>query len=400
MPVFSYVAKDQSDATRKGTLQGDSAVEVRQQLREMGLRIVAIREKASKKHWLDFSHWRKVSAADVATITGDLATLLSVGVPMLKSMETLESQYQGNSQTVIQHLKDQVSSGKPLATAMKDQPQVFDNLCLKMVEVGESTGELDVVLRQLAEFKRRSSQFKDQVLTALLYPLIVLVVSMLVTIFLMIFVVPNLLDNLVAANKPLPLPTMILKFGSDLLLAHGWWIGVLVLGGVVLLGVFVRTDSGARIWHRIVMKIPVVGTLSRKQEIARVALIISTLIKSGVEFLEAIEIAKGTASNPILRDSLELCAENVRSGKEIGPALEASQFFSPVVVQVFTIGQSSGQLEEMLARLADDYDQEVESVAARLSTTIEPVLILILSVFVGFILFATLLPILETSDVL
>lgn len=401
MPVFAYSARDKSSAIVQGTIDGDSSREARQLLRDQGLQIVEIREQAASRGGFQIPMLGQSQASQhVATFTGELATLLAVGVPLLESLDTLSLQHRGQFRNVILHLKDQVSGGKSMAEAMGQQPRVFDRLCTKMVEVGESTGGLEIVLRQLSEFKRRSSQFKDRVLTALLYPLIVMTVSVGVSIFLMTVVVPNLLTNLIEAGRPLPWPTRILKFGSDVLVAHGWWLAILLVTTVVFVLLFLRTDRGRRYWHRLMMKIPVIGVMGQKQEIARVSLIVSTLMKSGVDFLDAIEIARGTSNNPFLRDSLEQCADQVRSGKDIGHALQATAYFPPMVVQIYTIGQKSGQLDNMLLQLSEDLDSQVESVAARLSTTIEPALILVLSVFVGFILFATLLPILEAGNVL
>ncbi len=401
MPVFAYIAKDSADLTINGTIAGDSPRQARELLRNQGLRIVKIEESRSSMRGRGFRlpFFGRKPKDHVGNFTGELSTLLAVGVPLIEALTTLSSQYSDRFKPVIEHLKDKVASGKSLADAMASQDHVFDRLSVKMVEVGENTGNLESVLRQLSGFKLQSSQFKDRVLTALLYPLIILAVSIAVTIFIMSVIVPMLLENLLAAGKPLPWPTRVLKFVSDTLLNHGWWISIVAVTGIVCSYLFLQTDRGSRFRYRAIMKIPILGPMSRKQEISRVSLIIATLMKSGVEFIEAVRIASGTSDNPLLQDALTECVESVSSGREIGASLDGS-FFPPMVVQVYTIGQQSGQLDSMLLRLAEDFDRQVESVAARLSTTIEPVLILILSVFVGFILFATLLPILEAGNVL
>ncbi len=269
-----------------------------------------------------------------------------------------------------------------------------------MVEVGENTGNLDVVLRQLSDFKRKSADLKDRVLTAILYPMIILTVSLAVSIFLMTVVIPMLLENLTDAGRPLPWPTKVLKFGSDLLVHDGWWLAIIFFGTLILVYHLLQTAPGSRVYHRCLLRIPLLGDLARKQEISRVSLIIATLMKSGVEFLDAVQIVRGTSKNPLLQDALERLEKSVRSGRDIGAALAESSFFPPMVVQIYTIGQSSGQLDKMLLQLSSDFENQVETVSSRLSTIIEPVLILLLSLFVGFILFATLLPILEAGNVL
>ena len=400
MPVFTYSAFDDSQSLVKGTIAGDSPRQARDALRERGLKIVDIKQdKAQQVSETSYFAGRR-NANYVGMFTGELSTLLAVDIPLHEALKTLSQQYSGSFQKVVLLLKDDVDSGQRLATAMEKLPAVFDRLCIKMVEVGESTGRLDIVLRQLSNFRRKSMELKDRVLTSLLYPMIVLAVSLLVSVFLMTFVVPMLLENLADAGQSLPLPTMILKFMSDTLLAHGWWLAILFFGAVVAVYVALRSDWGQRLWYRLLLRLPLVGDMCRKQEISRVSLIVATLLQSGIEFLDAMNIAKGTSNNPFLRDSLKHCADAIERGKDIGTAMSELDFFPPLVVQIYTIGQSSGQLEEMLFQLSADFEQQVEIVSGRLSAVIEPLLILILAIFVGFILLATLLPILEAGNVL
>ncbi|MEM7456252.1 MAG: type II secretion system F family protein [Planctomycetota bacterium] len=401
MPVFSYRAADKNDLITYGTIAGETPRQARELLRSQGLRIVELSPQSASgaKGATRFSIFNRDPSGKVAGFASDLSTLLRAGVPLVESLDTLSEQYDHGLRNAVLHLKEDVASGDSLASSLRNQPDIFDALSVKMVEVGENTGELHTVLRQLAGFKRRSTQFKDRVLTALLYPLIIFVVSIGVTIFIMSVVVPMLLENLIDAGKPLPWPTMVLKSLSDTLINHGWWMAVTAICGAIGATFYFKTDAGSRLWYDAINRFPVLGAMNRKQEIAKVSLIISTLMKSGVEFVDAVRIATGTTSNPLLRDALDQCATSVSSGVDIGSSLDAS-FFPPMVVQVYTIGQESGHLEDMLEELAEDFDAQVESVAAKLSTTIEPVLILVLSVFVGFILFATLLPILEAGNVL
>lgn len=403
MPVFAYEARNNSNKTVKGTVASDSPRQARQILRERGLKIINICQQQAKSpsgtRLIPFSGRKKFPAL-VSSFTGELATLLSVGVPLNEGLETLSRQHKGKFRDVILHLNEAITSGRSLADSMTEQPNVFDILAIKMVEVGESTGRLDQALRQLSDFQRRALSFKDKVLSAMLYPMIVLGVSMVVTVFLMTVVIPMLLENLVDAERPLPWPTKVLKFASDSLVQHGWWIGSVFVVIAVVLTVALRTDKGKRIWYRIMRKMPLFGKLGAKQEIAKISLVVSTLMKNGIEFLDAMKIAKGASKNPLLVDALNSCEQNVQAGRDIGQAISATEYFPPMVTQVFTVGQKSGKLDDMLFQLSQDYDEQVETVSGRISTTIEPILILGLSIFVGFVLFATLLPVLEASNVL
>lgn len=403
MPVFEYSALDSNSHSERGVVDSDSPRQAREQLRERGLRVVEIQEAKTKSKpqaglsvpnpfRASWDHW-------VAGFAGELATLLSVGVSLVDSLATLKKQYGRRGETVILQLKDAISSGQSLANAMSSQPMIFDSLCQKMVNVGEETGKLDVVLRQVADFKLRSVAFKDRVTSALLYPAIILSVSIGVSIFLMTVVVPMLLENLKDSGRELPWPTLILKSMSDFVTAYGLVVAglaaIAVMGAVVAL----RSKAGRIARDKFVLRLPLIGKMSQKQEIARVSLVVATLLKSGVKFVPAIRIAIGTAKNELLLDALAQCAQQVESGRDIGLAMGESPYFPPLVAQVFTVGQESGKLEEMLFRLSKDYDRQVEAVAGRLSTVIEPALILVLSVFIGFIMFATLMPILEAGNV-
>jgi type II secretory pathway component PulF len=283
---------------------------------------------------------------------------------------------------------------------MREQPDVFDKLCIQMVDVGENSGTLDVVLEQLSSFAERSLEFKDRVTSALLYPVLVLVMSMGVGMFLMTIVVPMLLDNLLDAGRPLPLPTRVLKSLSDGVRYHGWWIGLVAMIAVFAIIAVLRTDRGKLLSHRLLLRLPLVGSMARKQEIARVAMIVSTLMKSGIVFLQAIETAARSTKNVVIGRALLSGRDAVLAGRDIGEALAPTGVFPPMVIQIFTVGQQSGKLEEMLDRLAATYERQVNSSATRLAAALEPILIVFLSLFVGFILFATILPILEAGNVL
>ena len=330
----------------------------------------------------------------------ELSTLLAAGIPLLDAVDSITQQQTGAFQNGLLILRDRIAAGASLAEAMRDQPQAFDELTIHMVEVGENSGTLDAVLDQLANFSERYQQLKDRVTNALFYPVVVFVLSCGVAVFLMTVVVPMLLDNLLEADKPIPWPTKILKTASDFVRGHG----LLLFGGAAIttIGLLaaLRTDRGRRKWHALLLKLPLIGQLARKQELARLSLVTATLLKSGIVLVQALEIAARSLKNVILRDAANAAREAIQTGREIGPALESTGEFPPTVVQIFTVGQQSGKIEEMLERLADNYDRQASTMAMRLATLLEPVLIVGLAMLVGFILFATVLPILEAGNVL
>ena len=387
-----------------GEVAGESPRDARESLRGRGLVVLEVRPLAEQRAaggTVPAARFfvRRISPTLLASAVRDLSTLLGVGIPLIESLDVLIEQYTGALGTSLLRLRDRVVAGSSLLSAMTEQPEVFDTLSLNMVEVGERAGNLDQVLNQLADFKERSLHLRDRVLTAMMYPLVVLLAAVCVTTFLMTVVVPTLLDNLLEANRPIPWPTRVLRFGSELLTQHGWWLAIVgVLLGTLIVA-WGRTASG-RLWRdRMILRIPVLGDMVRRQSISRMAMVIAVMMRSGVEFLRAIDVAGRSAGNRVLETALLESARGIETGQEMGPSLKQSGVFPPVVVQVFTVGQQTGRLEEMLERLAVDYDRQVASASERFAAVLEPVLILVLSVIVGFIMFATMLPILEAGNV-
>lgn len=401
MPVYIYKALDVHSAAVGGILMANTPYEARAELRQRGLKVISVTEQThGRVGGLFFRSSARQYATKLVGVMNELVTLLGTGIPLLDSLKSVSCQQPRRIRLALTRLQDRVAQGASLADAMSEQPEMFELLCVRMTEVGENTGTLDSTLRHWAEYKERSLLFRDRVTTALIYPVFVTVVGVFVTVFLMTFVLPMLLDSLLESGKTLPLPTRIAKWTSDLLVHYGLEIFAGLLLSVTGVVLFVRTTRGKRLWHKFLLKLPVFGELTRKQAVSRVAFLIATLTKSGVPFLQGLELASKSAENQILRDALTEAADAVRSGRDIAPALEKTNVFPMSVIQVFSVGQASGHLDEMLERLASDYDRQVARSTERLTAVLEPVLILVLAFFVGFILFATLLPILEAGNVL
>jgi len=400
MPVYAYKALDARGHPSDGSLSAISPYEARTDLRDRGLRVLSITEQKATRVNISLSTTPGRYSARFAGVIGELSTLLGTGIPLLEAIKSVAHQQPRLVHVALMQLRDRVSSGISLTEAMQEQPEMFDQLCVRMTEVGESAGTLDQTLRYWSEYKERSLQFRDRVVTALTYPIFVALTGVVVTIFLMTFVLPMLLESLLDSGKPLPWPTQMAKFGSDLFVHYGFelTIGLMIIATTMFF--LLRTERGCWYWHIFLLKIPVFGLLTRKQSVSRIAFLISTLTKSGVPFLQALELTAKSSDNRVIRKALLDAADAVRSGHDIAPAMQKTDAFPMSVIQVFSVGQESGHLDEMLDRLATDYDRQVSKTTERLATILEPVLILTLAVFVGFILFATILPILEAGDVL
>lgn len=401
MSVFAYRAIDERSAAVEGTIAADSPRAARDLLRNRGLTVETVSSQRESRGfgWWPFRRRKRFVAKRVEAIR-ELSTLLASGIPLLDALDSLVAQHQGGFRESLLQVRERVAAGSSLAEAMRDQPQVYDELSLHMVEVGENSGTLDTVLDQLADFSERYLQLKDRVISALFYPVVVFLLSMGVGVFLMTVVVPMLLDNLLEAGKTIPWPTRVLKTMSDGLTSYGLVLVALMVFLVGALMAVLQTDRGRQLWHRFILRIPVVGSMALKQELSRMSLIVSTLLRSGIVLLDALEIAGRAAKNTVVKAALESGRTAIQRGQDIGQALEETKIFPPVVVQIFAVGQQTGKLEEMLQRLADNYDRQVTTLSLRLATLLEPVLIIGLASFVGFILFATVLPILEAGNVL
>ncbi len=401
MAVFSYTGVDRDSTTVRGTVAADTPRQARDQLRGEGVRVKKLAECVTKssRSWLPKLSLAS-SSAQWATAVHELAMLLHAGIPMLDALDTLAEQNRGAFRTAILGVRDRVAAGSSLAEALGDRPDLFDAASVHMVEVGENSGTLDSVLGQLAEFKQKQLALRDSVTTAMVYPAFLICFGTAAAIFLMTSVLPPLLESLQETLDRLPWPTMVAKTVSDALLAYGWLLLIAGVAAVFAITLMLRTERGKEIWHRTLLRLPLIGPMAIKQGVARIAMIIATLSRSGVELTRAVELAERSTGNVIFKKALRTCGQRIAAGEEFADALEQSEAFPPLAVRVFSVGQQSGTLDEMLFRLADDYDTQVATASARLTALLEPALILVLAAMVGFLLLATILPILEAGNVM
>jgi general secretion pathway protein F len=417
VPVFAYKAAGDDRRSVSGTLTADSPRQARDLLRARGLRIEQVTEQRARRatsfqstskptdipgNTRPDARWRRRPGhqRQVARLIRELATLLGVGVPLAEALYTLSRHNSGRLKTSVLLLRDRVTAGVNLAAAMAEQPRLFDDLCVHITEVGEDAGTLDLSLHRLAEFKERTSQLKSRLGAALIYPAIVLCMAVGVSVFLMTFVVPGILAPLIDQGKPLPLPTQIVKGASDLLVSD-WWFGILMVVGLFALGMAImRNAAGRRAFDRLVLKLPLIGELLRKQAVVRLSVVVATLLRSGVTMVRALQVAERSMHNVVLQSAVRTCHTAVMEGRDVAAALETVDVFPPLLTQVFAIGQHSGNLDEILDRLGRDYDAELSLASQRLTAVLEPILILIMASIVLCIALATMLPILEAGDVL
>lgn len=402
MAIYAYKGLDSNRSQTSGTILADSPRHARDNLRVQGVIVQSLKEQkqvASHSNFGLFQFGTRRARSQWGLGAHELSMLLSAGIPLLEALDTMAGQHRGKFRSCMLQLKERVEAGTSLAAAMSEQSSVFDAASVRIVEVGENAGTLEQVLAEIAEFKLQMHAFKDKLTTSLMYPVFVGCFGIAAMIFLMTWVMPPLLESLQETLPQLPWPTRVAKALSDFLIQFGWQalaiLIVLLIGG----SLWLRTESGKQLFHRAILKLPVIGPIVLKQSIARAAMIVGLLTRSGVMLTTAVNLAARSTDNSIIKQALLRAEKDMTAGEDIAVSLERSACFPPLAVRFFAVGQESGKLDEMLQKLARDYNMQVSTAASRLTALVEPVLILLLAVAVGFLLLATILPILEAGNV-
>ncbi|HCB13852.1 MAG TPA: type II secretion system protein GspF [Gammaproteobacteria bacterium] len=400
MPAFQYAALDERGQQRKGLIEADTPRMARQLLRERGLNPLGVEEVASRER--SHGHWLfqpRITPTDLALITRQLATLAGSGLPLEEALGAVARQAdRGRLSGLLLAVRARVLEGHTLATALGDFPQVFPELYRATVAAGEQSSHLDVVFERLADYTEARQQMRQKVGLALFYPLMLTGVAILVVAGLLTYVVPQVVQVFSSLNQQLPALTRGLIALSGFLREYGW----LVLGALVVSAVSwayaLRRISFKRWVHQSLLKLPLVGRLTRGANTARFARTFSILMASGVPVLEAMRISAQVLSNLPMREAVEQAALRVKEGASLQKAISNSGYFPPMTVQLIASGEASGRLENMLERAAVQQERETETLIAALLGVFEPVLILVMGGVVLVIVLAILLPIFDLNQ--
>jgi general secretion pathway protein F len=402
MGAFEYVALDAGGRQRKGVLEGDTARQVRQVLRERGLMPLSLEEVAQRERRQERTPLllrRGISATDLALLTRQLATLSRSGLPLEEALTTVAEQSEkGRTQSLLLGVRSRVLEGHSLAAGLGDFPAAFPELYRATVAAGEQSGHLDVVLERLADYTENRQVMRQKISLALFYPALLTLVAVLVTVALLTYVVPQVVQVFENVGQQLPLLTRSLIALSDFLRAWGVW---LLLGLVLVVVGFARTlrrPAARTAFHRFLLRLPLIGRLTRGLNTARFARTFSILSASGVPVLEGMRISAQVLSNLPMRDAVVEAADRVREGSSIRHALEHSRLFPPMTLHLIASGESSGKLEEMLDRAASNQERELETLIAALMGAFEPLLLIGMGGMVLLIVIAILLPIFDLNQ--
>lgn len=408
MPVYAYKGLADDGREVKGLQDADSPKGLRTTLKKQGIRIVEHREETSKAGGLQISgsteidlkkYFERVTVADVALVTRQLATLLRSGITLIDALTAIVEQLDNEKfKRIFGGIKTAVNEGSSLADAMAQHPATFDELYISMVRAGEASGALDKVLVRLADFTEAQAKLKSKIMGALLYPLIMLGVGSVIMVVLFVVVIPRITKIFQQVKADLPPQTRLLIFVADVIRNYWWLLVPLIAGAIFYFFRWKKSKKGRPKWDRFTLRVPVLGPVVRLVAIARFSRTLATLLRSGVPVLTALDITKDVLNNLRLAEVVTEAREAIREGESISTPLKKSKEFPPIVVHMVATGEKSGQLEEMLEHVADNYDFQVDQKVERLTTLIEPIMIVGMGGAVAFIVFSILMPILQLSQ--
>ena len=399
MPLFEYTARNTANGQiQKGQLDVASQADVSNYLRKNRLMLVSVRE-APKQIKFTMPGAQRIKTRDIVIFTRQFATMINAGLPLVQSLTILAQQTENKALAeVTRAVVYDVESGNTLADAFSKHPRAFTDLYVNMVAAGEAGGILDTILLRLATFLEKSDALVRKVKGAMIYPGVIFTVAGIAISVLLIFVIPVFQSMFASVNMELPLPTRIVIMLSDVLIGY-WWAMLLAIGAVIFaIRRYYGTLSGRRNIDSLLLKSPVLGDLLRKSAVSRFTRTLGTLISSGVSILEGLEITAKTAGNMVIHDAVMASRQSIAGGETIAAPLEKSKVFPPMVISMIAVGEQTGGLDEMLSKIADFYDEEVDVAVSALLSLMEPAMIVFLGVIVGGMVVAMYLPIFDMMN--
>ena len=393
--VFTWEGKTRQGSVQKGEIAANSKEDVLALLRKQNIQPINVVAKP-KEIKLSFGA-PKVTDKDIVIFTRQLATMIDAGLPLVQCLDILGSQTENKTLAkTVNQVRSDVESGATFADALKKHPKVFDNLYCNMVAAGEAGGILDTILGRLAAFMEKFAKIKGQIKSAMIYPSVILFVAVAVVSLLMVVVVPMLANMFVEAKMQLPFPTRVVMAISNFLKGWGGLILLFaIIGFFVGLKQFRKTEKGLRMTDGIALKIPVAGSLIQRVAVAKFTRTLGTLLTSGVPILEGLLIVSRTAGNKVVEDAILATRQSVSEGKTLADPLGRAKIFPAMVVSMISVGEATGALDNMLNKIADFYDDEVDSAVAALTSMLEPMLMIFLGITVGFVIVAMYMPIFQ-----
>ncbi|MDI6764836.1 MAG: type II secretion system F family protein [Thermodesulfobacteriota bacterium] len=398
MPIFKWEGKTLKGSIKKGEMEAPSEAAIRIHLRQQSIIPTKIATKG-KEFKISLPGGKKVNQRSIAIFTRQLATMIDAGLPLVQSLDILSSQQDHKVfKNIIREIREDVEGGSTFAGALKKHPSTFDDLYTNLVVAGEEGGILDNILNRLSNYIEKAEALKKKVKSAMIYPAIIVSVAILVVIILMIFVIPVFETMFKSAGQSLPLPTLIVLTMSKIVKKYIVVIIPAAILFVFLFRKFYKTDAGKTLIDRLILKVPVFGMLLKKVAVARFARTLGTLVSSGVPILDGLLIVSKTAGNRTIETAIMSARASIREGETIAEPLGRGGIFPPMVIQMISVGESTGALDSMLSKIADFYDDEVDVAVSNLTSLLEPFLMVFLGVVIGGVVIAMYLPIFQMAS--
>ncbi len=403
MAVFSYKAIDQKGKNVKGVIDAESIRDARSKLKSKKIFATELCEASHSSNKLSFSFGQKkatkIGTSQLSIITRQFATLVAAGMPLVESLKALSEQIENPAiKKIIVEIRDNVNEGATLADSLKKYPAAFPKLYVNMVSSGEASGSLDLVLERLADLLESQAELQKKVISALTYPMLMLLLCFGVIILLLGYVVPQITKIFEDQGAVLPLPTRIVITLSNLVQSYWYLIIILIIAAVYFYKSYSSTEKGREKLDQLIFKIPIIGNLRLKIACSRFAKNLGTMLFSGIRLLGGLEIVKNILGNVVLENAVEDAIVGVREGGSLAKEMSKSGHFPKLLIHMIAIGEKTGQLEQMLNRAAKSYETEVDSAISSFTSILEPLLIIFLAFIVGAILAAVMLPMLEMTS--
>ncbi len=406
MPTFSYEAMDTAGREVKDSIDANTQEEAQQLIRQKGFFVTKIAPKSAatkgKKGAAKKGGGRrkkksftigKISTKQLCTFTRQLSTLQDAGLPILRSLKILEGQCKpGVLKNALGDVVEDIESGQTLSEAFAKHPKAFDRLYCNMIKAGEAGGALEAILQRLADFKEKSQSLKRRIKSAMVYPIVVIFVACVIVGFILYFIIPKFKAIFADFGVPLPGMTVFLIKASDFIIHYFYVVLLTPLFIWIIIKLLYRLKTGAYVCDRILLMIPVMGAIVEKATVARTMRTLGTLVTSGVPILESLNIVRDTAGNAVFERAFQRIYESIREGETIAQPLREARVVDDIVVNMIDVGEETGDLDTMLNKISDNYDEEVEALVESLVSLLEPIMIVVLGGIIGFIVIALFLP--------
>ncbi|WZO97195.1 type II secretion system F family protein [Isosphaeraceae bacterium EP7] len=411
MPTFQYEAMDRTGREVKDSIDASTQEEAQQLIRQKGFFVTKISErakgaKAAKKPVKKGGRKKKrsftigrISTKQLCTFTRQLSTLQDAGLPILRSLKILEGQCKpGVLKNALGEVVEDIESGQTLSEAFAKHPKAFDKLYCNMIKAGEAGGALEAILQRLADFKEKSQTLKRRIKAAMVYPVVVITVACVIVGFILYFIIPKFESIFKDFGVSLPKMTIFLISASHIIIDKFYLVMLTPFFIVVVIKLIYRMQTGAYVLDWILLRIPVMGSIAEKATVARTMRTLGTLVQSGVPILESLNIVRDTAGNAVFERAFTRIYDSIREGETIAQPLRESRIVDDIVVNMIDVGEETGDLDSMLNKIADNYDEEVETAVESLVSLLEPIMIVVLGGIIGFIVIALFLPLISLIE--